>query len=200
MLDIMSIKKYIKNILGYSPTNQHWCRVVMDKSVKSFVDSLEISNLNVLEISGNRWKSYQFNSYKSLHFPQFDICAKLPPYLHDKYDLIIAEQVFEHIKQPQYAVGNVYKMLKKNGYFVISTPFLMKRHDFPIDCSRWTELGLYYLLENGGFSSQNIQTYSWGNKACLISNLDKWIVFNKYQHSLKNNIEFPVVVWSFSKK
>ncbi len=91
-------------------------------------------------------------------------------------------------------------MLRKNGHFLIPIPFLIKRHDAPIDCSRWTNLGLKYFLNEAGFKFENIHTESWGNKACVIANLAKWVIYNKYIHSLKNDETYPIVVWGFCKK
>lgn len=172
----------------------------MNREILLIIESLDNSQLNVLEISGNNWANYPFKSYTSWHFPEFDICAELPDIHHKKYDLIIVEQVFEHLAYPQVAVRNIYKILKKNGYFLISTPFLIRRHDFPIDCTRWTALGLNFFLIEAGFEALNIKTNSWGNKSCLIANLDIWVIYNKYLHTLKNEPKFPVVVWGLAQK
>lgn len=44
------------------------------------------------------------------------------PYFNDGFDLIIAHEVFEHLVNPDKAVMNAAKLLKKNGILVIIAP------------------------------------------------------------------------------
>jgi hypothetical protein len=91
-------------------------------------------------------------------------------------------------------------MLNSNGHFLISTPFLLKVHEFPIDCSRWTKDGLKYLLIEAGFSEDKIQVFSWGNRSCINANFNNWVKYNPMFHSLKNETNFPIVIWAIAKK
>lgn len=77
---------------------------------------------------------------------------------------------------------------------------MIKIHNYPIDCTRWSELGLKYFLSECGFEFNSIQTGSWGNKESLIANLSKWVPYNSKKHSLENDKEFPLVVWALAKK
>ena len=81
-------------------------------------------------------------------------------------------------------------------------PFLIRVHNVPIDCSRWTEDGLKYHLEECGFKIKNIFTNSWGNKKCVISNLRKDDTWSRvwFHRDLKNEKNFPVQVWAIAKK
>lgn len=175
----------------------HWCRIVMDRETKLLVDELNTDELDVLEVSGTKWKDFNFKSYKSVSFPEFDLCKDSFP---NTFDLIIVEQVFEHLIYPYRAGKNVYSSLKKGGYFLITTPFLLKIHHAPIDCSRWTEVGITYFLEECGFEAASISSYSWGNKSCAVANLDFWVAFIPSKHSLENDPDFPVVVWALARK
>ena len=64
----------------------------------------------------------------------------------ESFDLIIAEQVFEHLKWPYRAAKNVYRMLRPGGSFLITTPFLVRCHEMPDDCTRWTDTELKNFL------------------------------------------------------
>ena len=97
-------------------------------------------------------KTSASQTYRSVDFPDYDLCSGA---LDEKFDIIIVEQVFEHLLWPYRAVRNVFQMLKPNGAFLISTPFLVKIHNSPVDCSRWTELGLRHLLAEGGIRYQS---------------------------------------------
>ena len=178
-------------------TNQ-WLRVVMNEQTQKLVQSLNPSALNVLEISGRVWgERGPFKEYRSVRFPEFDICHDR---LEEKFDLIIAEQVFEHLLWPSRAGKNVRHMLKPDGYFLITTPFLVRVHDFPTDCTRWTETGLKYFLVECGFSLEDVQVASWGNRSCVKSHLGrKWRIYRPWRHSLRNEPTFPVVVWALAK-
>lgn len=182
--------------VGFDTTD--WLRVVMYQRCFAFVRSLKPQTLEVLEISaGPQWKrSFEFRRYAETEFPSFDICSEK---LNDSFDLIIADQVFEHLPWPYRAGKNVYAMLKPGGYFIICVPFLVRIHGSPIDCSRWTETGLSYLLQECGFARDLIQTDSWGNRACIKANFPRWKRYGWYR-SLKNEPNFPIVVWAFAQK
>jgi SAM-dependent methyltransferase len=176
-----------------------WCRVVMNREIKKFLQSLECSRLNVLEISGQRKEDFNFQSYRTLEYPDYDVCAG--PFVLECYDLIIAEQVFEHIRHPDRAALHIFQMLRPGGIFIISTPFLLKIHPYPMDFYRWTEDGIRTLLESAGFSI--LQTSSWGNRQCLRSDLRpgmKWTTYVPIIHSLKNEPQLPIVIWAFARK
>jgi hypothetical protein len=76
---------------------------------------------------------------------------------------------------------------------------MVRIHDEPIDCSRWTPLGMRYFLEECGFALENIHAAGWGNKGCVIGNLRVWLPYWGWQ-SLRNDVETPVVVWALAKK
>ncbi|WP_293353588.1 MULTISPECIES: methyltransferase domain-containing protein [unclassified Microcoleus] len=182
----------------FGAVDEHWCRVVMNCETRNIVKSLQPDRLNTLEISGDSWgKLESFQSYKSLNYPEFDICECC---LDQTFDLIIAEQIFEHLLWPYRAGKNIYQMLDKNGYFLITIPFLIRIHDYPNDCSRWTETGIKYLLAECGFNLERIQTGSWGNRACIVANFSKWEYYNASIHSLANEPDFPLVVWALAQK
>jgi hypothetical protein len=183
----------VERYLGAS--SERWARVVMDRESKRFVDSLDCSNKDALEISGVRWQHHPFRSYANAWYPDYDICAGP---LARPYDIIIMEQVLEHVLWPMRAVGNVFKMLRPNGFFIVNTPFLIRIHEVPLDCSRWSELGLKHLLLEAGFS--RIKTGAWGNRACVRANFRRWRQFNPWIHSLRNERLYPVSVWAFAQK
>jgi SAM-dependent methyltransferase len=194
-----SFRLKIKNMagwVGFDTTD--WVRVIMYRECFAFIKSISPETLDVLEISGGpQWRrKFEFGSYTSTDFPDFDICAEA---LDRQFDLIIADQVFEHLPWPMRAGRNVYAMLRPGGYFIIATPFLVRVHEVPIDCSRWTEQGLSFLLQECGFQSQHIKTYSWGNRKCLKANLLRWRRYGFYR-SLANEPNFPVMVWAIARK
>lgn len=192
---IRSTYKYIESF--FFPQGIQWCRVVMDKETDLLVKDLPYKLFSALEVSGDKWKNFGFKAYQNLSYPTFDICSMRT---EEKFDIIIAEQVFEHLSWPYRAGKNVYEMLKDDGYFLVTTPFLIRIHNFPLDCSRWTPVGMKYFLAECGFEFDSIVVGNWGNRACLEANLKEWRLYNPNYHSLKNDEELPLVVWALARK
>lgn len=181
--------------VGYDTTD--WMRIVMYRHCFEFVRSLGPERLNVLEISaGPQWvREFEFHSYTGTNYPGFDICSETLP---ENFDLIIADQVFEHLKWPYRAARNVLGMLNPGGHFLITVPFLVRIHNSPNDCTRWTEEGLSYFLQECGFPAAGITTGAWGNRACLKANLTDWCKRGLFG-SLANEADVPLVVWAFAR-
>jgi SAM-dependent methyltransferase len=182
--------------IGYDTTD--WMRVVMYRECFAFIDRLGPGRLDVLEISGGpHWRrQFNFRSYRATEYPDYDVCAEELP---ERFDLIIADQVFEHLPWPYRAGRNIFAMLKHGGYLIVTVPFLVRVHSSPIDCCRWTESGLSYLLQECGFAEADVQTGSWGNRACVKANLTHWRK-RGFFGSLANEPDFPLAVWAFARR
>ena len=175
-----------------------WHRVVMDRETEALVRELDPPPADALEISGSKWESFGFHSYRRVAYPEFDICEET---LDQKFDLIIAEQVFEHLRWPRRAANNAYYMLRPGGCFLITTPFLIKIHEEPIDCTRWSEYGMRYFLADSGFPLKSITTGSWGNRQCVKANLRYgWQKYRAVFHRLTNEPHYPLSVWALARR
>jgi hypothetical protein len=91
-------------------------------------------------------------------------------------------------------------MLRPGGHFLVTLPFLIKIHNHPIDCSRWTPTGLGYFLEECGFDPAAALIESWGNRDCVIANFDSYVEYTRGLHSLENDPKFPAVIWALARK
>ncbi|NJL50440.1 MAG: class I SAM-dependent methyltransferase [Blastochloris sp.] len=195
---MMSVVGFVKRrvfVRGYLD------RLVADREVAKLLSSLPVATMDALEISGNGFENVGFKTYRAVHYPEFDICESTLP---ETFDIILAEQVWEHLLWPYRAGKNVYSMLRPGGYFLVMTPFLLKVHGYPVDCSRWTEIGMKYLLAECGFELDKIATYSWGNRMVAKANLKYGNNFAQYHPWLHRNFEndprFPVLVWALARK
>jgi SAM-dependent methyltransferase len=178
--------------------SEHWARVEMNRQITAWIVNLEPARLDALEVSGSHWGTLiSFKSYETVSYPEYDLCEGP---LGRSYDFVIADQIFEHLADPNAAASSVYRMVRPGGYFLISTPFLLRVHEQPIDCCRWTETGLRYLLERSGFPDAGIRTGSWGNRACVEANLKGWVRYRRRIHSLKNEPGVPVVTWAMAQR
>ncbi|WP_432688349.1 class I SAM-dependent methyltransferase [Pseudooceanicola sp. C21-150M6] len=177
----------------------------MRRSSRRWIKALTPSRLTVAEISGKWGESFSFRSYEIFRYPEYDICAG--PFLDEagqprKFDLILADQVWEHLDRPYSAIRNVLKMLRKGGHFYIATPFFIPYHGAPIDCSRWSARGMTNLLIEGGFAPDAIRAEQWGNRAAALRNLETpWPPeYRDGEDDLENDPLFPMVTWALAQK
>ena len=74
-------------------------------------------------------------------------------------DLVICENVLEHVSEPQRAVEEIRRILRAGGHLFLVTPFLFPLHDVPFDFFRYTQYGLRTLLHN--YSNVVIEKVLW---------------------------------------
>ena len=172
---------------------------------RAWLKELPLKGMSVAEISGQWGKYLNFGTYEQFRYPKYDIC-KGPFEGEDdrprKFDLIIADQVWEHLDRPYAATKNVCKMMKRGSYFYIATPFLIPFHAVPQDNSRWSARGLRNLLVECGFDENAIRTSQWGNRAAALRNLEPvWPPEHDTENDdLSNDPDFPITAWALAQK
>ena len=170
-----------------------WVRQVMNRSVGQRLADLEPAASSAVEISGSFWRREAWCSYTTLDYPAFDLCSPSEESPHWRtYDVVIAEQVLEHVEDPMLALGTLRKLGRPGGTVIVSTPFLIRVHPQPGDYWRFTPQGLRTILRQAGF--EDIVVDSWGNRRCLRANLRRWAPYRPW-HSLRNEVNYPLVVW-----
>ncbi len=65
-----------------------------------------------------------------------------------EFDCVLCIEVLEHLHTPQKAIGEMHRVLNKNGILILTTRFLFPLHDVPGDYYRFTRYGLEYLLRD----------------------------------------------------
>ncbi len=175
-----------------------WQRVVLNRAVRSHIDSLGPQGLTASEISGDAYAGLPWKGFTSLNFPDFDLCAPLGG--QGTFDVVICEQVIEHVIDPWQAAANLRGLSSPGGHVIVSTPFLVRVHELPMygmrDYWRFTPRGLRTLLESAGLTVDSIG--SWGNRSCVAGNLDLWPAYRRW-HSLSNEPDLPLQVWAFAR-
>ena len=66
-------------------------------------------------------------------------------------DLVLCNQVLEHVEDPARAVAEAYRVLRPAGLFLGSVPHISPVHLEPTDFRRYTDLGLRQLLTEASF-------------------------------------------------
>lgn len=181
--------------VGYDKT--HITRTVAYREIDALLDTLGCENLDALEIAaGWKWRERRWRSYTEMNWPDYDICEHV---LDRQFDIAIADNVWEHLLHPWRAANHVLQMLKPGGMFINVTPFMIRYHPIPTDCTRWTELGMRHFLGDVGFDPDSVTTGSWGNAAAVKANMHRWSRTG-WRRALPNDPDFPVTVWAVARK
>ncbi|GEM_PF-102281 len=77
--------------------------------------------------------------------------GKTIPFEDEYFDSILSSEVFEHVINIEEIVTELYRVLKKDGYMLVTVPFIFPKHCWPNDYKRYTEKGLKKLLVDAGF-------------------------------------------------
>lgn len=174
--------------------DRQWGRVVMNRNLGALIDALHPERCSAVEISGDLHRDRPWMSYRSLRFPSFDLCASVPA---ETFDLVICEQVLEHVVDPWRAVRTLRELCRPGGHVLVSTPFLVRVHKEPSDFWRFTPDGLRVLLESADLEVVALE--SWGNRACVRGNFRYWAPHRGWR-SLRNEPAFPVMVWALARR
>jgi SAM-dependent methyltransferase len=179
-----------------SGTDQ-WQRTVLNRAVDRHLRSLDPPRRDAVEISGDAQAGHAWRSFSSLNFPEFDLCAPLA--VTRRFDVVICEQVIEHVPDPWTAARNLRALCSPGGHVIVSTPFLIRIHELPMfgmrDYWRFTPHGLRQLLEGAGLIVDTVE--SWGNRQCVRANFDRWPAQRRWQ-TLRDEPDLPVQVWAFA--
>ena len=174
-----------------------WQRVSLNAAVGRFLDALGPAGKTAVEISGDAQATRAWKRFVSLNYPEFDLCAPLRD--HEQFDVVICEQVLEHVVDPRAAAENLHRLCAPGGHVIVSTPFLIRVHELPQygmnDYWRFTPRGLRVLLEGAGLRVDAVG--SWGNRACVAGNFDRWPSYRRW-HSLRDEPDLPVQVWALA--
>ena len=67
------------------------------------------------------------------------------------YDTALCTEVLEHLESPEHAVRECFRVLKRGGYAIYTSPFIWHIHEAPRDFYRYSNYGLRHIFESAGF-------------------------------------------------
>jgi SAM-dependent methyltransferase len=172
----------------------------MNDSINTYLDSLGTEGLSAAEISGDAHAGHHWGQHTTLAYPAFDLLEPVED--PGRYDVVICEQVLEHVLDPWIASEHLRDLCVPGGHVIVSTPFLVRVHEEPIlhdmrDYWRFTPRGLRRLLERAGLKVERVE--SWGNRDSVIGDFDHWSAY-RWWHSLRNEPNLPIQVWAFARR
>jgi SAM-dependent methyltransferase len=111
------------------------------------------------------------------------------PFGNDHFDGVVAIEVFEHLKNPNCAGREMYRVLRAGGVALLSTPFMFRVHGDPYDFNRFTESGLRELLKE----FRRIEVQGLGGRRHVFSDLittlgRPWAALRIFNHLLASRM------------
>ncbi|MEK7641489.1 MAG: class I SAM-dependent methyltransferase [Patescibacteria group bacterium] len=79
------------------------------------------------------------------------------PFPAEKFDIVIASEVFEHVEYLPELTKDIHRVLKPGGTLFLSMPFVWPEHEKPYDFQRFTSFGHQKLLKECGFEIKKIE-------------------------------------------
>lgn len=80
--------------------------------------------------------------------------AEKLPFAEGSVDLIVTQEVLEHVPDPFQAMREIHRVLKIGGSAYVQLPFIIGYHPCPEDYWRFTEHGIRQLAEQAGFVAE----------------------------------------------
>ena len=96
------------------------------------------------------------------------------PFENESFECAIGTEVLEHCPEPEIVLKEVYRVLKKDGIFFFTVPFLWNLHEVPHDEYRFTPFSLERHLKNSGFKDIQINA-TGGWHASMAQMLGLWV-------------------------
>jgi SAM-dependent methyltransferase len=122
--------------------------------------------------------------------------GKTLPVKDNRFDCIMATEILEHLSSPDQFLREIYRVLKPNGIFFATVPFIWNLHELPHDEFRYTPISLERLLTAAGFSEVTIKPLGGWNMA-MAQMTGLWLGFapmNRLVRVLLKLVFFPFYV------
>lgn len=129
------------------------------------------------------------------------------PYGDETFDFVVTDQVIEHLEDPQRAVRESWRVLRREGIAIHTSCFINSIHPCPIDLWRFSPDALRYLC---GDFSEIIQCEGFGNRIahllCFVSDRFRFMRVPDTRLSVRhwlatwNEKKYPMVTWVVARK
>lgn len=184
----------------------HLTRYYMYKKLRDFFK--EPMDGKILGISGiKNFRSLISDNADILDVQYPEVDMQNLPYKDNSFDLVISDQVIEHLENPKKAIEESYRVLKKDGIAIHTTCFINYIHPCPKDFWRFSPEALKHLHKD---FSEILCCEGWGNRIaillCFVSDRFRFINIPETKWSIRHWIatwyeeRYPIVTWVVAKK
>lgn len=144
--------------------------ITSQKFVNSLAPELKIINLG----SGTRSLGPNVINVDFHAFSNVQVVARAEelPFEDGSVDVIVCDNMLEHVPKPSLVIGEIKRVLKPHGIVYIGIPFIIQYHSSPHDYQRWTAEGLRTLMD--GFAEQELKIAS-GPTSAMTTVLGEWL-------------------------
>lgn len=80
------------------------------------------------------------------------------PFADETFDVVLSTQVLEHVPEPERALAEAVRVLKRGGRIILTVPGVWPTHEAPHDFWRFTRFGLNRLLDQHGITFSELKT------------------------------------------
>ena len=112
-------------------------------------------------------------------------------------DCILAPEFLEHHSEPDAVLREMHRVLRPDGIFFATVPFLWNLHELPHDEYRYTPFSLERHLRNAGFTNIRVKAMGGWNLA-LAQMLGLWLGFSSMGPIRRRILRlaiFPFYAW-----
>lgn len=113
------------------------------------------------------------------------------PFKDEHFHCAMGTEVLEHCPEPEIVLKEVYRVLKPEGVFFFTVPFLWNLHEVPFDEYRYTPFSLERHLKNSGFTTVQIQA-TGGWHASLAQMLGLWVKRSPFSKKKKKYLAYVI--------
>ncbi len=124
---------------------------------------------------------HQITVHDKSNIDLFGTAYKIPAD-ENSFDSAICTAVLEHLEEPEQAIRECHRVLKKGGYAIYSVPFIWQLHEQPRDFFRYSKYGLQYLFEKVGFEVIEVRPLS--GFAVTFIQLHLYIIKGKFEKGI----------------
>jgi SAM-dependent methyltransferase len=116
------------------------------------------------------------------------------PLADNSVDCIMATEFLEHYAEPETIMLEISRVLRPNGRFFATVPFIWNLHEVPYDEYRYTPFSLRRIVEGAGIGDIEIRALGGWNMA-LAQHIGIWLTFSPMRASVRSVMKvllFPV--------
>lgn len=133
-------------------------RILLREQIKKYSPYIKGGVLDVGSGSYSRYIDlFNFQEYVKMDIEpgkNVDVVGRAEniPFGAETFDAVVCTQVLEHLAEPQKAVSEIYRVLKKGGHCLLTAPQINELHSEPQDYFRYTKFGLMAIFSKQGFA------------------------------------------------